>query len=71
MLQALFSPEEHPVLPRTLATWSTSSCHRLLGLLRAENAAELPSSDRKLLNQMLLHLTDTDIPDSYHTPVFD
>ena len=71
MLQALFSPEEHPVLPRTLATWPASSCHQLLSLLCAENAAELASSNRKLLNQMLLQMTGTGIHDTYHTPVFD
>ncbi|QMC78864.1 hypothetical protein HVZ66_15050 [Escherichia fergusonii] len=71
MLQALFSPEEHPVHPRTLATWPASSCHQLLSLLCAENAAELASGDRKLLNQMLLQMTGTGIHDTYHTPVFD
>ncbi|WP_219340437.1 hypothetical protein, partial [Escherichia fergusonii] len=71
MLQALFSPEEHPVHPRTFTTWPASSCHQLLSLLCAENAAELPSSDRKLLNQMLLQMTGTGIHDTYHTPVFD
>ncbi|UAT36779.1 hypothetical protein KYD87_08325 [Escherichia fergusonii] len=71
MLQALFSPEEHPVLPRNLATWPASSCHQLLSLLCAENAAELASGDRKLLNQMLLQMTGTGIHDTYHTPVFD
>ncbi|HHN8624693.1 TPA: leucine-rich repeat domain-containing protein, partial [Escherichia fergusonii] len=71
MLQALFSPEEHPVHPRTLATWPASSCHQLLSLLCAENAAELASSNRKLLNQMLLQMTGTGIHDTYHTPDFD
>ena len=71
MLQALFSPEEHPVHPRTFTAWPASSCHQLLSLLCAENAAELASGDRKLLNQMLLQMTGTGIHDTYHTPVFD